>query len=121
MPGVSPARGRGLFAVDDIGTGEIIDRCCTIEISSEQTIRLEAMLPLGDFYFRHPLSDDDGLMVIGHASLCNHSDTPNAHIRFEPTSGCGWIAVLFALKPIARGSEVTYCYRCPVWFPEAKL
>jgi SET domain-containing protein len=119
VPGVSPGRGRGLFAVAPIGQGEIIDRACTVEICETQTKPLDEMQPLGDFYFEHPCSKEAGLMVLGVASLCNHSDQPNAHIRFADDRNGGWIAVLYALADIAAGSEVTYRYRCPLWFEAA--
>jgi hypothetical protein len=82
VPGVSPGRGRGLFAAADIAKGEILERACTIHVSEKQTDALEKILPLGDYYFRHPLSDDAGLIILGMASLCNHADQPFAHIRF---------------------------------------
>lgn len=117
-PGVSPGRGRGLFAIDAIGAGEVIDRACTVPIEVAQAKALDTMLPLGDFYFQHPRSGEAGLMVLGLASLCNHADAPNAHVRFENDISCGWIAVLFALADICPGSEITYRYRCPLWFEE---
>lgn len=120
VPGVSPGRGRGLFAAAAIAKGEVIDRACTVEIGETQSKALDAMLPLGDFYFEHPNSKEAGLMVLGPASLCNHADQPNAHVRFEESPGCGWIAVLYALDDIPAGAEVTYRYRCQLWFDEAK-
>lgn len=119
VPGSAPGCGRGLYAQAAIDKGEIIDRACTVFISAEQCQPLDKMQPLGDFYFEHPEDKSQGLMVMGHACLCNHSDTPNAHVRFEHSEGCGWIAVLFALADIPAGAEVTYKYRCPLWFDPA--
>ncbi|MGF1620759.1 MAG: SET domain-containing protein-lysine N-methyltransferase [Rhodomicrobiaceae bacterium] len=116
IPGISPGRGRGLFAAAHIARGEILERACTIHVHDEQTDTLEEILPLGDYYFRHPKSDDAGLIILGMASLCNHADEPNAHIRFEDQGELGWMAVLHALRDIAQGEEITYRYRCPLWF-----
>jgi SET domain-containing protein len=116
VPGVSPGRGRGLFAAAGIAEGEILERACTIHVSEKQTDALEDILPLGDYYFRHPQSDDAGLIILGMASLCNHADQPNAHIRFEDEGEVGWVAVLHALRNIECGEEITYRYRCPLWF-----
>jgi SET domain-containing protein len=116
VPRISPGRGRGLFAAERIRAGEIIDQACTVYIDAEQALALDKMLPLGDFYFQHPLSKDEGLMVLGLPSLCNHADDPNADVRFEEGGDLGWIAILHALQDIAEGEEITYRYRCPIWF-----
>ena len=117
MPGMSPGRGRGLYAREAIAKGEVLERACTIYIDAAQAPALDKMLPLGDFYFEHPQSKDEGLMVLGLASLCNHSDDPSADVRFEDGGPIiGWIAVLHALRDIPAGEEITYRYKCPLWF-----
>ncbi len=120
VPGTSPGRGRGLFAAAPIAGGEIIERACTVDISQDQAKALDAMQPLGDFYFEHPRSKEAGLMVLGLPSLCNHADRPNAHVRFLDGGSCGWIAELYALNDIAAGEEITYKYRCALWFNEVR-
>lgn len=120
VPGTSPGRGRGLFAAAPIAGGEIIERACTIYISEEQAKALDAMLPLGDFYFEHPRSKEAGLMVLGLASLCNHADRPNADVRFVDGGSFGWVAELYAIDEIPAGDEITYKYRCALWFDEVR-
>lgn len=119
VPGVSPGRGRGLFAAAPIGPGEVIERCCTIPLTSEQCDRLETILPLGDYYFRHPEDPDEGLLLLGLASLANHADEPNGRIAFEWHAAIGWVAALIALRRIETGEEITHRYRCPPWFAVA--
>ena len=114
-PGVAPGAGRGLFAVELIVRGEIIDRACTTEIDAEQCLVLDKMHPVGDFYFEHPRGKELGLMVFGLASLCNHRDEANADVRFVWDEGLGWIAELFALADIRAGAEITYRYKM-IWF-----
>lgn len=117
-PGASPGRGRGLFAFQAIPAGALIERACTIPIAAEQCSVLDGLQPLGDFYFQHPEDDAAGLLVLGLASLCNHADPANAEVLFVPGGGLGWLADLIALRAIREGEEITYRYRCPLWFPE---
>ena len=115
-PGESPGRGRGLFAVAPIAPGETVDRCCTIPLTSEQCDQLESILPLGDYYFRHPENPDEGLLLLGLVSLANHAEQPNARMVFTWDAGIGWIAELVALRQIPPGEEITHRYRCAPWF-----
>jgi len=118
-PGTSPGRGRGLFAMAPIAAGEVIERVCTIPLTSVQCDALEGILPLGDYYFRHPVNDEEGLLLLGLVSLANHSDAPNAAVRFVYSEAIGWVAELVALHSLAPGAEVTHRYRCPPWFQVA--
>ena len=118
-PGVSPGRGRGIFATTAIAEGEMIERSCAIPLASDQCDRLEAILPLGDYYFRHPENAEEGLLLLGLVSLANHSDNPNARVAFHHSADIGWVAELSAARPIAAGEELTHRYRCPPWFAVA--
>lgn len=120
VPGTSPGRGRGLFAAARIERGEIIDRACTVFLSAEHSTMLESMKPVGDYYFQHPRSVEEGLLVLGLPSLCNHADQANANVRFLDVGPCGWIAELYALAAIPAGAEITYKYRCELWFEEVE-
>ncbi|HUS54663.1 MAG TPA: SET domain-containing protein-lysine N-methyltransferase [Thermohalobaculum sp.] len=115
-PGTSPGRGRGLFATAPIAAGDVIDRVCTIPLTSAQCDALEGILPLGDYYFRHPMNAEEGLLLLGLVSLANHSDDPNASVRFAQSENVGWIAELVALRPITPHAEITHRYRCAPWF-----
>lgn len=115
-PAASPGRGRGLFAIAAIAPGEIIERACTIPLTSEQCDRLENILPLGDYYFRHPADPEQGLILLGCVSLVNHSAAPNADVQFVHSADLGWIAELVCLRAIPEGEEITYRYRCEPWF-----
>lgn len=115
-PGASPGRGRGLFATAPIAAGDVIDRVCTIPLTSAQCDVLEGILPLGDYYFRHPANTEEGLLLLGLVSLANHSDNPNASMRFVQSETLGWIAELVARRQIAPGAEITHRYRCAPWF-----
>ena len=115
-PGRSPGRGRGLFAVQPIAAGELIELACTAEISAEQCLALDRMPPLGDHYFAHPEDERRGLMLFGLVSLANHAEPANAAVRFAHSSALGWLSELIALVAIPAGDEVTHRYWCPPWF-----
>lgn len=115
-PGLSPGRGRGLFAAEPIAAGELIELACTAELSAEQCLVLDHMLPLGDHYFAHPEDERRGLMLFGLVSLANHAEQGNAAVRFARSSKLGWLAELIALVDIPAGAEITHCYWCPPWF-----
>jgi hypothetical protein len=117
-PGPSRKGGRGLFAIAFIARGVLIDRACTVEIHADQTAGLDMIQPVGDFYFAHPCIEMAGLMAFGLMNLCNHSDNPNADIQWFKTDKLGWMADLVALSDINASEEITYFYKCPLWFFE---
>ncbi len=118
-PGVSRGRARGLFAIADIPTGALIERACTVEVRADQTGALDAMRPLGDFYFEHPDDPKAGLMAFGLMSLLNHSDPGNVAVRWSRDDAVGWLADLIALRAVRAGEELTYRYKCALWFDAA--
>lgn len=118
-PGVSKHGGRGLIALCTIDSGAIIDRACTVEIDESQSAPLDQMRPLGDYYFAHPDNPRAGLMAYGLMVLCNHADPANADIIWWKSPTLGWMADLVARVDIAPGEEITFRYRCPLWFEPA--
>lgn len=117
-PGASKLGGRGLIALAAIEAGTLIEMACTVEIPEEQTKPLDAMRPLGDFYFAHPENPKAGLMAYGVMSFCNHADDANADMRWLKHRTLGWLGQLVAVRAIAEGEEITYRYKCPLWFEE---
>ncbi len=115
-PGASQRGGRGLFAIASIPKGALIDRACTVEIRPDQAKQLDAIRPLGDFYFAHPDDPKAGLMAFGLMSLCNHAEDANTDVQWAKVDKLGWLADLVALQPIQAGDEITYRYKCPLWF-----
>ncbi|MGP1394876.1 MAG: SET domain-containing protein-lysine N-methyltransferase [Inquilinaceae bacterium] len=118
-PGPSRRGGRGLFALGTIEAGTLIERACSVEVAPDQAPALDAMRPVGDFYFEHPEDKRAGLMAFGLMSLCNHANAPNADVRWARDKDIGWVADLVALDTIAAGEEITYRYKCPLWFAPA--
>jgi len=108
-------KGRGLLAGAPIEADEIIDVASTIVLSATDCDLLE-QTAVGDYYFAHPSDPELGLVVLGLPSLSNHAESPNSDIRWHCDEGVGWVAELYALRPIAAGEEITRRYRCAPWF-----
>lgn len=116
VPGRSLLGGRGLFALSLLDEGALIDTATTVEIAQEQCKLLDRLRPLGDYYFAHPDNPEAGLMAFGLMSLCNHADDANGDIGWLFDEKIGWLAQLVAKRRIRPGEEITYCYKCPLWF-----
>jgi hypothetical protein len=115
-PGLSKRGGRGLIALSPIAASVLIDRACTVEIDATQAEPLDHMQPIGDYYFAHPENPKAGLMAFGMVVLCNHTDDANGDIVWWKSDDLGWFADLIARRDIAAGEEITFRYRCPLWF-----
>jgi uncharacterized protein len=71
-----PHAGRGVFAVNDIAKGQIIEKCPVILVPAKEAVKLRETI-LRNYYF---LWGNSGNLAIGlgYSSLYNHSYTPNA-------------------------------------------
>jgi len=108
-------KGRGVFAAAAFDAGALIDANACVPLSNADCAAIENT-PLGQYYFAHPQSAEDGLFLLGAISLVNHADAPNAEVSWRHESPLGWIAELRALRTIAPGEEITRRYVCPPWF-----
>jgi SET domain-containing protein len=114
----SEGRGRGVFALEPIAEGEVVEDAPVIAIDESQC---EAVLGtiLGEYAFRWGGTGDDCAIALGYGSLFNHSDTPSAIYVRKPTLG---IITFVAIRDIAAGEEITVSYhggfgeRGPLWF-----
>lgn len=118
-PFAVPGKGRGVRATKELMPGDVIMRDCTIPLSAKDCVML---LPtaIEDYYFAHPEDPAQGLMVLGLASLCNHSDDPSANTIIERDSALGWIVTLTATRVLRLGAEITRRYACQPWFDVAE-
>ena len=75
----SPIHRWGVFAIDNIAKGEIIEEAAMIEI--EQKWLEKDPTILSDYRFNFPSGGDHKSVQIcfGYGSLYNHSDVPNAY------------------------------------------
>lgn len=112
-------KGRGVIAYRHIHRGEHLETAHTIQLNVQDTDRLTGT-SLDDYYFAHPADPDGGLLVLGLASLCNHSDHPSVRTIARHDGAVGWVVEMWALRDIAPGEELTRRYACDLWFTADK-
>lgn len=105
-------KGRGVFSREPVRAGMVICTAPTLELPDWERIEQTS---LGSFYFGHPVDDNAGMLVFGWISLLNHADPANSTVEWEQTEQ-GWLAALRAIRDIGVGDELTYQYRCGLWF-----
>lgn len=114
-------RGRGIVAERNFAAGELIERA-PVFIIPESDRRLIDSTSVGNYIFmwEHDRYGKDlyaGLgraaVVLGYASLVNHSTTPNCDtVRYIDALAHD----LIALRAIASGEELTIDYGMALWF-----
>ena len=104
--------GKAVFAARDFAEGERLVRFSGRRVTAARTGRLEGA---GDRFVQ--IGPDEYMGPSGRVDdLVNHSCSPNAGLRFE---GDG--VHLIAIRPIARGEEVSWDYATTLSDPEWKL
>ena len=109
----APGKGLGLFAGRNVAAGTLVAVSKIVTISGS----LEGIDDLEDYSFHWPLDDgSDGTCVaFGPASFANHSSNPTCElIRDTEKRTIG----LKTLRDVAAGTELTFTYRCELWFEE---
>lgn len=102
---LSPAKGRGVLAVDGVASGDCVEICPIIcDVQEDHCVP-----PLRDYAFRF---QDRLLLLGGCGSFYNHSEQPNA--EWEMITDSDQI-MLRAVRPIAAGEEITIKYKWR-WF-----
>ncbi|MDB4796572.1 SET domain-containing protein [bacterium] len=107
----SQIAGRGVFAMQPISKGELIEVCPVIVLSERDREKI-ARTYLSEYYFSWDF--DRAVIALGYSSLYNHSASPNATYdkHFEDQT-----IVYQCLRPIAQGEEITVAYHHGPWFP----
>ncbi len=105
----SHVHGRGVFASRFIPKGErfTVDPLFRVPADEREFLDNTALY---DHYFEY---DDDAFIALGPISFLNHEEHPNAD--FELDSELLEIALL-ALRPIARGEEISIHYGTEPWW-----
>ena len=114
-------KGRGVVADREIACGELIERAPVLIIPEAERGVVDAT-NAGNYIFmwEHNTVAADlytgkgrAAVILGHASLVNHSDTPNCDfVRFIEALTLD----LFALRTIRTGEELTIDYGLTLWF-----
>ena len=110
----SPGRGRGVFAQRDFDEGELIETAPVIVLSDEdrQVLRLTTLARYG---FKWPRVKGAAALPLGYAMLHNHAADPNARWENDPDDN---LMHFFAIRPIARGEEITTNYGRPGYWKD---
>ncbi|KAM8927871.1 histone-lysine N-methyltransferase 2B [Pelodytes ibericus] len=120
----SAIHGRGLFCKRNIDTGEMVIEYSGNVIRSVLTDKREKFYDskgIGCYMFR--IDDFDVVDATMHgnaARFINHSCEPNCYSRVIHVEGQKHI-VIFALRSIYRGEELTYDYKFPIEDERSKL
>ncbi len=116
--GHSQGKGRGIFALRKIASGETIEEAPVVAVPENEVAHLDATV-LGDYYFVWGDDEKQAALLLGLCSLCNHSYEPNARFSLHSER----LTIKFvALRDIAAGEEITTNYNGPpddrnaVWF-----
>lgn len=126
----TPTKGRGLFCVTAIKAGEELERTPAIILNERESDRVENTI-LRDYVFKTGVVStgikksvgikklsETSCVVMGIASYCNHSESPNAEVVWEESKGSLYY-VLQATKAIAKDTEICTTYG-DTWFNERK-
>ncbi|XP_031762526.1 histone-lysine N-methyltransferase 2A isoform X2 [Xenopus tropicalis] len=120
----SPIHGRGLFCRRNIDAGEMVIEYSGNVIRSILTDKREKYYDgkgIGCYMFRIDDSEVVDATMHGNAArFINHSCEPNCYSRVIPIDGQKHI-VIFAMRKIYRGEELTYDYKFPIEDANNKL
>ncbi|XP_078002977.1 histone-lysine N-methyltransferase 2A isoform X2 [Phascolarctos cinereus] len=120
----SPIHGRGLFCKRNIDAGEMVIEYAGNVIRSIQTDKREKYYEskgIGCYMFRIDDSEVVDATMHGNAArFINHSCEPNCYSRVINIDGQKHI-VIFAMRKIYRGEELTYDYKFPIEDASNKL
>ncbi len=104
----SPIHGYGVFAVEDIPEGAIIEECYALKINQhEKEVLVDYTFSAGEYFW----------LVLGNGSIYNHSNVRNAKYEFN-IENC--LVVFSALRPIKKGEEIFISYG-ENWFSSRRM
>jgi SET domain-containing protein len=107
--------GRGVFAVEPIDAGDVVETAPVIVMTAAAVEALEAT-PLHDHLYEWT-DDGDIALAFGHASFYNHAADPTCEYEAHPEVDA---LVVRARRSIATDEELTIDYTgggvSPLWF-----
>jgi SET domain-containing protein len=111
-----PGKGKGVFSMDPLANGDLIECCPTIKLTPEESVPVEKTV-LEKWLF---VRKTGGLSVaLGFGSLYNHSFKPNAQYIWNEDET---IINIVAVKDIPPHTEIVFNYHwdpndmTPIWF-----
>jgi SET domain-containing protein len=98
----SPAHGKGVFSIDIIISGEVIEECHFIHLSEPDFTKMDSSLK--EYTFSWPLfTNNSHAVVLGYGSIYNHRDDNNATWKTDLDKKC---YTFIAIKDIQPGEEI---------------
>jgi SET domain-containing protein len=102
----SPLGGRGVFALEDIVEGALIEICPVLIIPPEQ-VEIIHNTVLHDYYFLWGDEENQAVIALGYGSLYNHLNESNAYYEMDFEHAC---IDIYAHSNISKGDEITINY-----------
>ncbi len=104
-------KGRGVVAIKPIKAGEIIEYSPIIFLSDKEIEFLgnESKFDILKFYYLYQAETDKHCIMLGYASLYNHSNNPNAKIDYDINESQNFV-FFRALKDIIVDEEIVFDY-----------
>ncbi len=102
----SPIHGMGVFAIEEIKAGEVIEECHLISLPFKPG---EQSFFLYDYKFNYPAEGkvEEYVLPLGNGCIYNHSNTNNAYWRTHPHHKAFQFV---AIKDIKIGEEICTYY-----------
>jgi hypothetical protein len=102
-------KGRCVIANRDFRSGELIEENHVVTVDYDKVKDSEIEPYCIDWY-------GSDAIAFGNISLINHSSRfPNARIENDPRH---LVMRCYAIRDVQKGEEITYSYRCKLWFDE---
>jgi SET domain-containing protein len=102
----SPVHGWGVFAKQDIKSGELIEECPVLTLP---ILKGDSTPLLIDYRFNWPQGDEweEQVVALGFGSLYNHSNDANANWISSDARKC---FIFYATRDIKEGEEIFVWY-----------
>ncbi|OIO61417.1 MAG: hypothetical protein AUJ47_09625 [Candidatus Marinimicrobia bacterium CG1_02_48_14] len=102
-------KGRGVISTENIAQGEIIETCPLIILGEQDSQFIGEKSDTLRHYHLYQQKFNRNCIMLGYASLYNHSFEPNSDIEYENDPKAK-ILIFRAIKDIGVGEEITWDY-----------
>ncbi len=102
-------KGRGVVATKKILKDEIIEYCPLVLLGEKDSYFMDHESDTLKNYFLHQLKFKRNCIMLGYASLYNHSFEPNSDMEYENDPEITYI-LFRAIADIKAGEEITWNY-----------
>ncbi|MEM6811947.1 MAG: SET domain-containing protein-lysine N-methyltransferase [Pseudomonadota bacterium] len=111
----SSERGRGVFAMEDIPQGTIIEQGPVIIVPAS-AVPDDGSPPDGYLLDWNPEEEgEEHCMPLGYIMMYNHSKNPNIEMENDEEE---MTITVKATRDIQEGEEICWDYNCHIWFDE---